>query len=119
MRAWFESLSIGDAKAAFALLDDATRQRLEDMAEQWRSGDENSVSSFGAAPEDADGTALLEAILHTQGRLPDLPADHGDRVGSARISGDRAEVAVRGLTGTHAFALTRTSGRWRVALKFP
>lgn len=119
VRAWFAALAIGDAEAAFALLDDTSREQLERMARTWQGGDEHSASMFGPAPEEADGTALLDAIFHAEGRLPALPADHGERVGSARITAERAEVAVRGITGTHAFALTRTKDHWRIALKFP
>jgi hypothetical protein len=117
VRTWFDAVACGDADAALPLLDESSRATLDELAQRWSKAEEGLISALGPAPADPDAHAFLHALFTSKGRLPDMPLDHAERVGQAHISGDHAEVSVRGITETHALILKRESGRWRLVLK--
>jgi|GEM_PF-7123674 len=117
VKAWFDAVACGDAGAALPLLDESSRAALDELAQRWSKAEEGLVSALGTPPADPDARAFLQALFTSKGRLPDMPFDHEERVGQAHISGDHAEVPVRGITETHALILRRDSGRWRLVLK--
>lgn len=123
VREWFAALARGDLRAAYALTDPGSRDRLAEAALAWRDGVPDPLVPAGEpAPPDAGGYELFCRLVRGPAGaagIPPVPAAVDVASDPVGLDGDRAEVRVLAPRGASLVHLRQAGGRWTIDLRLP